>query len=73
MFFIKKKVELTLYILGQTIIIHKKVIILKSRGKSLYFIIFDVELQILLLNLFGLSFFRLGLVGMKDISDLVQL
>lgn len=73
MFFIKKKVELTLYILGQTIIIHKKVIILKSRGKSLYFIIFDVELQILLLNLFGLSFFRLGLVGMKEISDLVQL
>lgn len=73
MFFIKKKVELTLYILGQTIIIHKKVIMLKSRGKSLYFIIFDVELQILLLNLFGLSFFRLGLVGMKEISDLVQL
>lgn len=73
MFFIKKKVELALYILGQTIIIHKKVIILKSRGKSLYFIIFDVELQILLLNLFGLSFFRLGLVGMKEISDLVQL
>lgn len=73
MFFIKKKVELALYILGQTIIIHKKVIILKSRGKSLYFIIFDVELQILLLNLFGLGFFRLGLVGMKEISDLVQL
>lgn len=44
------------------IIIDKIVTTVKFIGKSLYFLIFNVELQILLLNLCGLSFFRFGLV-----------
>lgn len=59
--FYEENCELKPYILRQMIIIDKIVTTVKFIGKSLYFLIFNVELQILLLNLCGLSFFRFGL------------